>query len=447
MNYSIISHNRKRFLKLEVVQVHQKSHSFYISKAPALELVDMFTVSPAKYDVSKYENQARKFPEENEYFNEIINAKNRQIKEFQREKDPSRVNSISKFILENEYSFFPNTIICTCDILEIDDIKNIEDVIDKYYKGPESLSFLFNEDDKEFLIIPIVKESVLVIDGQHRLEGLKKYINDNPLFNENYEVLLSFFIDYDRAIVAQQFYTINYEQKSVNKSILYHLMGEFSDEINELTLLHNFVRLLNELTKSPFHNRIKMLGKTPLGIEDEQKSKFSISQAFLIDELLKTISSKASNGLYQPIFLRYFRNEEEQIKIVKFLIRYFNAIKSLNPDWNDPEASILSKGMGVGALIKVLQLLFPILLFDEFNGDGEAIIDLDIQQIKNYLKGIEDTNLSSFSGQGSAGSMNRIKEVFIENINYLNTSSYTTFERKFRNDYLQRFKDWNKSRN
>ena len=80
MDYNIIDQNGNRFLKLEVIQVHQKAHSFYISKAPAKEVVDMFTVSPAKYDIKKYENQSKEFPDENEYYTEIINNKNNNMK-------------------------------------------------------------------------------------------------------------------------------------------------------------------------------------------------------------------------------------------------------------------------------------------------------------------------------------------------------------------------------
>ena len=55
------------------------------------------------------------------------------------------------------------------------------------------------------------------------------------------------------------FYTINYTQKSVDRSILYHLANSFSNELTEFKLLHEFIRMLNENEKSPLKDKIKIL--------------------------------------------------------------------------------------------------------------------------------------------------------------------------------------------
>lgn len=447
MEYQIRTKKGKRFLVLRLARINQKSHFFFLAKAPAKEVVKMFTVSPAEYDVKKYKHLTEIVTDEVQYYDELIKDKNTQIKKsnFQREKDVGRVNKISQFISDNEYSFFPNTIICTCDLIDYDTELTLEEVIEKYYDENQNLSFYSLIEEQEYLIIPILPKSILVIDGQHRLEGLKKYFEDNPLLGEDFEVILSFLIDFDRAIIAQQFYTINYEQKSVNKSILYHLMGEFSDEIDELTLLHNFVRVLNELEKSPFHNRIKMLGKTPKDIEQEQKNKMSISQAFLIDELLKTISAKSINSLYQPIFLSQFKNPSKQIDVLTFIINYFNAVKDLRPDWIEPDKSVLSKGLGVGALIKVLQFLFPMLVVNEYDYDVNKVIKLEKDEIKRYLNGIQNVDLKQFSGQGGAGSISKIKEAMVEQIHVFGDTSYKDFEEEFKRFVFSDFKNWLKS--
>jgi DGQHR domain-containing protein len=427
------------------VKIIQKSQVFYIAKAPASEIIKMFTVSPAKYDVRKLQLLASTFKDEQGYYNSLISNKNEKIKktDFQRDKDVNRVNKISKFLLENEYSYFPNTIICTCDLIDTEKDNKPDEIVENYYTENQTLSFLTTKGNDFYLYIPIINNSILVIDGQHRLEGLKKYCEEN---NEcQFEIILSFFLDLDRAIIAQQFYTINYEQKSVNKSILYHLMGEFSDEINELTLLHNYVRILNELDKSPFYSRIKMLGKTPPELGANEKQKLSISQAFLIDELLKTISKKSYNSIYQPIFLKSFNSNDLQISIVKTIINFFNAVEHLRPDWNTPEVSVLSKGLGVGALIKVLQFLVPMLYIDNFFRDYERTMNLSKENYIEFLKGIEDLNIKSFSGQGGAGSISKIKEAMVEKIEYFNANSYAEFEDRFKTHYLQEFKKFTKS--
>jgi DGQHR domain-containing protein len=442
MNNKIEKINGIDFLSLEVVKINQKEHFFHVAKAPAKQIVEMFTVSPAEYDIKKYSELAEKNIDEKDYYDTIVKNKKKQT-DFQRDKDTSRVKKIRDYLNTNEYAFFPNTIICTIECIEIPEDEEVGDFI-LLNSGNESTttSYFFQQENKQYVLIPVVEKSILVIDGQHRLEGLKEYFetveNDD---NFQYEILLSLFIGFDRAIVAQQFYTINYEQKPVNKSILYHLMGEFSDEIDEITVLHNFTRLLNEYEKSPFHHRIKMLGKTPKNAEDRHL--YSISQAFIIDELIKTISKKSINSFYQPCFLYYFTNKDLQIEIVKFIIRFFNAVKELRNDWNEPNESILSKGMGVAAMIKVIQLLIPILFIEKFEKDATKLIKVDKDSIKSYLEGIDEVDLKPFSGQGSAGSISKIKEAFIEGISFFNCTTYSVFEEAFKEKYLKEFKDWN----
>ena len=442
MNNKILKIKDKYFLELDIEKIVQKDNALYLAKAPAREIIKMFTVSPAEYDIKKYSDLASKNDDEKEYYDRIIESKKKQT-DFQREKDIGRVNKIKEYITKNEYAFFPNTIICTIECTPIDDNENTKTFIENNIQNESSTtSYIFNENDKEKVLIPIIEKSILVIDGQHRLEGLKEYYKEAGNYT-NYDTLLSLFIGFDRAIVAQQFYTINYEQKSVNKSILYHLMGEFSDEIDEITLLHNFTRLLNEYKESPFFNRIKMLGKTPK--DTANRYLYSISQAFIIDELTKTISRKSVNSIYQPIFLYYFLKKDLQIEIIKFIIRFFNAVKTLRDDWDKPQESILSKGLGFGALVKVMQFMFSILFIDSFNKKPNDIIKIKQDEIEKTLQGIEDIDLKQFSGQGGAGSISKIKEAFIEGINFFNYTNYNEFESNFKQNYLPEFKEWNKS--
>lgn len=444
MNHSKITYHNIEFLLLEITKVTQKGHSFYIAKAPAKEIVKMFTVSPAEYDIKKYTELSKKHNDEKEYYESIVTNKQQQT-DFQRDKDPGRIKKISNYIETNEYAFFPNSIICTVECIEIPENENIEESITNNIETESSTtSYFMHRDGIDQVLIPFVEKSILVIDGQHRLEGLKEFFKTTETEDVfEYDLLLSFFIGFDRAVVAQQFYTINYEQKPVNKSILYHLMGEFSDEIDELTMLHNFIRLLNEYEKSPFHQRIKMLGKTPKNATNRQM--YSISQAFFIDELIKTVSSKSLNSLYQPIFLYYIKNKDFQIEVIKFIMRFFNAVKLLRSDWNNPSASILSKGMGVAALIKVMQFMIPVLFLKDCNKDTERLIKLDTESLKLHLKGIENVNLLPFSRQGSAGNITKIKEAFIEKIEFFKYDSYIDFESEFKQTYFLEYKQWNKT--
>jgi len=251
-------------------------------------------------------------------------------------------------------------------------------------------------------------------------------------------------IDYDRTVLAELFYTINYTQKSVNKSLLYHLSGEFSRELNEITFLHEAVKILNEIKDSPFYKRIKMLGTVPDEVSQQEKDKMTVSQAFLIDYLLPTISEKAKRSINPPIFLYYFKNEKLQIEIVRFINKYFKAIGNITGgQWDDPNASIISKTMSVGALIKILHFLFIKIFIDEYKCNFIEIKNITTEDMMKKVRGIEKINLSvdgDFGKEGSVGGLNKLKKAMVENIKYFEAKTYDSFLDNFRTNYLERFK-------
>lgn len=103
-----------------------------------------------------------------------------------------------------------------------------------------------------------------IIDGQHRLEGLKlAFENTNGVINP--EIPVVFMVDgslYDEAYV---FSTINANQKSVSKSLIFDL---FDDAINDQGFVqksvegtvHYIIKQLNNQEDSALCQRVKMLG-------------------------------------------------------------------------------------------------------------------------------------------------------------------------------------------
>lgn len=443
MNTEIITAQGKKYLKAEVIEVRQKNKYFYLAKTNAKDFINIYTVRPAKYDLKKHTELARSFPNEQDYYEHLITVDQKNIdhKDFQREANIDRVSSISKFLEQEDFALFPNTIIANCEVINnsegffVNQNSSLDDFISIVNK-PSYLCFLQEDNGKFFLYIPYEENSVLVIDGQHRLEGLKRTSED---FQTNYELIISFIIGYDRSIIAKQFYTINYEQKSVNKSLLYQLTGEFSNGVGEISYLHTAIKLLNELEDSPLYGRIKMLGITPRNTSIEEKQKLTISQAFLIDSTVRLITASAKNTIYPPIFLYYYQHENLRIEIIKTIARFLSAVKILRPDWNTPEDSILSKGMGVGALIKVLNLIYP-LIFQEHNFNWQSMQSLKPSDFVEYLSGIEKVDFSTsgrYGGVGSGGTINKLKEEIIRNNLYFGPfTDYSEFENKHKTDII-----------
>lgn len=447
MNTQIFNHGGKQYIRVDVVQFLQKGQPFYLAKMKAYDFLKIYTVRPAQYDLLKHSSLAQSFPEDKDYYGYLISEdkENLKSKDFQRDPNFGRVSDIVKYLNTEEYAFFPNTIIANCDLINDDEEFGIteDNSLDDFLKLQNKIDhvgFLYKTEDRYSLVMPFEENSVLVIDGQHRLKGLE---NSNIDVQHNFDLLITFIIGYDRSIIAKQFYTINYEQKPVNKSLLYQLTGEFSRDVNEFSFMHNAVKLLNELEGSPFYGRVKMLGTTPKNIPQEAKRRLSISQAFLVDSMIRFISKKAINTAYPPIFLKYYQNSDEHIIIVRSLARFFNAVQQIKTDWNTPEVSVLSKGMGVGALLKVYNLLFPVIFCRELNMSWDNIKDLTVEDYKRFLSGIEQVDFLSdgeFGKAGSAGSINRIKEAIIKSLVYLGRpNSYQEFEELYKRDYAHRF--------
>lgn len=446
MKTKLIDHDGKKFLDVDLVQFIQKTQPFYVGKIKAKDFLKIYTVRPAQYDLIKHTALADSFPDDKEYYDYLISEDKENIrhKDFQRDADGGRVNRIARFLNDEEYALFPNTIIANCELINdskeflITENSNLSDFLNINNK-PEYISFLRKDSDQYKLTIPFEENSILIIDGQHRLKGLEECETE---IQEDYDLLIAFVIGFDRSVIAQQFYTINYEQKPVNKSLLYQLTGEFSRDVNELSFMHNIVKLLNELPDSPLYSRVKMLGITPKNIDLNAKQKMSISQAFLVDSMIRFISAKAMNTTYPPIFLKYYQNTEEHIIIVRSIARFFNAVKELRYDWETPESSVLSKGMGVGALLKVFNLLFPIIFCKDLNLSWDSVKKLEVHDYKRILSGIEGVDFSSegeFGKTGSAGSINKIKETIIKNLTYIGQPSYQDFEDSYKVNYLPRF--------
>jgi len=424
MSTEIVDFGQFQYLKVPLIVLKQKDKNFFVGTIPAKHFLEIYTVEPAEYDIKSRIEISSEFDDDSDYFDHLItrDKKRISIKAFQRKENNERINEISEFLNSEEYALFPNAIIVTCDLANdyygFDDYQSFKDYMNSNSRN-ELYSFLEYSKNTYFLYVPLKEDSLLIIDGQHRVKGLEK---TNLDIVKDYDLLVTFIIGYNRSVVAKLFYTINYTQKSVNKSLLYHLTGEFSHEINEITFIHEVVKLLNEVEKSPLYRRIKMLGIIPKAITAYDKKYLSVSQAFLVEQLIKTISKSSERSIYPPVFLYYYKNEEHQVELVRFIINYFAAISHIREaDWNDPENSVICKTISIGAFMRVLHFLFTKLFIEEMNSDPIRISEFTQARLVDYLSGIERIDFSKkgeFGGIASSGSLNKLKVRMIESMDY-----------------------------
>jgi DGQHR domain-containing protein len=117
-----------------------------------------------------------------------------------------------------------------------------------------------------------------VLDGQHRIEGLKDFRGD--IFDVN----VSIFIDADIEDQAYLFSTVNLTQTKVNKSLVYDLLDLARTRSPQKTC-HNIAVGLDQGKGSPFERKIKRLGSATPGRTGE-----TLTQATVVESLLQYIS-------------------------------------------------------------------------------------------------------------------------------------------------------------
>ena len=200
-----------------------------------------------------------------------------------------------------------------------------------------------------------------VIDGQHRIEGLKT-LEKTKVFDIN----VSIFVDMDIADQAYLFSTVNLAQTKVNRSLVYDLFDLAKARSPQKTC-HEIAVALDRNRNSPFFGRIKRLGVSTEGHFGE-----TITQATFVQALLAYISPNPlkDRNLYlkggQPRLAskdelrRYiFRNmfiEEKDLDITDVVWNYFQAVaRRWSKAWSSSEKGlILNKTNGFCAFMRFL---------------------------------------------------------------------------------------------
>jgi DGQHR domain-containing protein len=219
------------------------------------------------------------------------------------------------------------------------------------------------------IVIPD-KAKFLVVDGQHRLWAQKFSEKDGQ-----YACIIH--LNKSEKEMAELFLEINENQRRVPSSLRWDLVRLVRPEGDEAAVTASeIVYALVEREDSPFHISIDLTG--------EQKD-LSIKQGSLAPEI-KTLVTKARK-IHNPTFDEY----------VSLLIRFFSAVRSLNPSgWGDP-TSTYYKARVLRALIRVLTDLVL---------KAASLEELTALFLREKLEKIDPSTLSEEkirAAQGSAG--------------------------------------------
>ena len=202
-----------------------------------------------------------------------------------------------------------------------------------------------------------------IIDGQHRIAGL-------GAARETFQSVVAIFVDMDIEDQANIFATINLKQTKVNRSLAYDLF-EFAKSRSPQKTAHNIARLLNFEEESPLRGKIKLLG-----VATARGSEETLTQALVVDELLRLVTNNAmkdrdelrrgrsltplGTGELQRLPFRNLFIAEQDAVIARNMWNFFDAVDNRWPTaWRYVERGyILNRTTGFSALMRFLGVVY-----------------------------------------------------------------------------------------
>jgi DGQHR domain-containing protein len=374
----------KYIVDIPFIEVNQPIGRFYVASMKCRDILEI-----ARFDIRRIERDET---------NDIDNYFG-----IQRKPSPNRLKEISEYVNFVDATF-PNNIVIA--------IKSLESEV-----SDEKIRNIKVENGK--LSIRRNEMIAQIIDGQHRLLGLQKAIDDNPLFSDNlkddFELPITIYVDMDIENQSMVFATINKAQTKVNKSLVYDLY-DLANTRSPYRTAHNIVRVLNENSKSPLKNKIKMLG-----VADDNSNE-TIAQATIVECIVKYISKNAlkdRDDLKRKIGLEigndkklFFRNwfiQESDLLIARTLLNYFLSIQNKwETAWNSN--SILVKSTGIIAFMNLLSDLINDKQFTDTALPKELFDDLFL----NVHINDEDFNNNNYPSGGIGQS--KLRKELLEQI-------------------------------
>jgi DGQHR domain-containing protein len=265
----------------------------------------------------------------------------------QRKPQPYRVAEISKFVQSIDATF-PTSIVIS-----------VPEVCASYDETTGKLTLGQAVDETGAVTVPF-GEIANILDGQHRIEGLKDLQADAV-----FDLPVSVFVEPDVSDEAYIFATVNLAQTKVNKSLVYDLL-DYARARSPQKTCHDVAVALDKFEESPFRGMIKRLGIATPGRTGE-----TLAQATVVMSLLELMSTdpesdrfalakgKSVPGTvnYQKTPLRPLWYENRDADIARTLINYYSVVATKwRSEWETRERGhILPRTNGFRALMRFLR--------------------------------------------------------------------------------------------
>lgn len=299
----------------------------------------------------------------------------------QRILNKTRISGIRDFLLND--GFFPNNI-----ILNVTETGN------------------FNFDEKTNIVsINSDPRIAQIIDGQHRVEGLKEAIRINPYVG-NMIIPTVLANNLLTESCAEIFISINTEQKSVPKSLIYDLYGLMNISAKDFSIERgtDIAKMLNTEDSSPYQGYIKFPGS--------RKFKGGIQLSTFVNSLKPLVKSDGEFAKYSLTTL------ENQASVLK---NFFNALQSYySDDWDTLHNPFLFAS-GFSAAVEVFVSKILPYCFSNKKFTESYLKELIIISKDNLIK------QSEVKGMSGESARNAIKSRLLENL-YIEDANEDDFE-------------------
>jgi DGQHR domain-containing protein len=392
-------------------KVSQNNVEFLVGSIKASELIQLVTVT---------HRAIIGFDEENK---PIYN------KQIQRKPSTQRVNSIKDYLLNDKFATFPNNILISVPSIVMSKEIEFNSHCNTYTISIDKTKINITDKDNPLYL--------QIFDGQHRFRGIQETIMEYTENNEvdkaaifnDFEFVVSFFIDAEIDFQAMLFSVINRTPVKVTQDLVFDLFGLTESDSPQKTALVialelNGIKSIENGDEAPFFKRIRLLAKKEKGFNSP------LSQGMFVKELTKLISPTLqdaeverfqtrdffhSGGNSNTIFRKSYAENKDYV-ILRTLLNYFIAVQKSfldingNSSWlfNETSDNPLQRTIGFQALIKVLIHIFP---------EGYSNKDLSVNFFKEKLKNaskleLVDSNGNSKYAYSSVG-VNKLRDDII----------------------------------
>lgn len=184
------------------------------------------------------------------------------------------------------------------------------------------------------LLIPVIERSAQLIDGQHRVAGLRAALEEAA--NTELEIPVALYVGLTTKECADIFLAINTEQKPVPRTLVFDLYGIADESIVDTAAARarDIAIALNEQAHSPYFEQIKLPGSP--------RRRGGIALSTAVTAIKPLVQEK---GDFEQRGICEF---ETQKKIIENL---FCALKEIYGDrWDDPKNAFMYASGFAGAI-------------------------------------------------------------------------------------------------